>query len=98
MYNASLFLFFFFLMTPPPPRSTLFPSPTLFRSRRQRGSPPPTALGLRCSGAEPIARSLPVSRPIPLAEPVPGPVPVADRSRRDRCHNLLVLEIGRAHV
>src|SRR5690554_8165404 len=26
-------LFFFFLMIPPPPRSTLFPYPTLFRSR-----------------------------------------------------------------
>src|ERR1041384_8593624 len=36
--GSHMYLIFFFLMSGPPPRSPLFPSTTLFRSRRERAA------------------------------------------------------------
>src|SRR4029453_19439194 len=49
------FFFFFFLMIRRPPRSTLFPSPTLFRSRAARRSAS-SAPRPRRSSSPPLAR------------------------------------------
>src|SRR6267143_4264340 len=46
--------FFFFLMIRRPPRSTLFPYTTLFRSRREQGSPGSRAI---CPGRAGPGRS-----------------------------------------
>src|SRR5256885_13936449 len=91
---ALRFFFFFFLMIRPPPRSTLFPSPTLFRS----ADSPPLADG---EPVHPIVHSEHAAGEVDDL-PRSGRDAVVFEKTRQRCPgdeaDLHALQIGRAHV